>query len=159
MTRELLKIRRYRAGYEIRYEEISGEEAGGGPSFVMRSAFTPDGYYIGTPVWAHRLIVGMGIKPEITPPQDPEANDGKGLICTIGFCEREQRWYGWSHRAMFGFGIGYVVKEGDCTASSGWTDEYLAEHPEADLSLPIGFETKTLGDAKRAAIAFADSIG
>ena len=77
---------------------------------------------------------------------------------SIGFCEQEQKWYGWSHRAIYGFGVGDVVKEGDCTATSGWTDEYLAEHPEEDLSLPVGFKAETLDDAKRMAIAFAESV-
>lgn len=46
--RELIKTRRYKAGYEIRYEQMSGDEAGGGSAFIMRSAFTiPEGYYIG----------------------------------------------------------------------------------------------------------------
>lgn len=159
MPRKLLKVRHYKAGYEIRYEEISGDEAGGGPSFVMRSAFTPEGHYIGRSRWAHRLIVQRGMKPELSPSGCCDGNGRSGGVCSIGFCEREQKWYGWSHRAIFGFGIGDVVKEGDCAASSGWIDEYLAEHPEADLSLPVGFEVKTLEDAKRVAIAFAESVG
>ena len=35
-------------------------------------------------------------------------------ICSIGFNEKEQKWYGWSHRAIHGFGIGSKVKEEDC---------------------------------------------
>jgi len=155
--RELVKTRRYKAGYEIRYERIS--EAGGGPPFIMRSAYTiPEGHYVGNPRLAHRLMVLHGIKPEPRTPADPSSNGGRGRTCSIGFCEREQKWYGWSHRAIFGFGIGDVVKEGDCTASSGWTEEYLAEHPEADESLPVGFQAKSLEDAKRMAIAFAESV-
>ena len=65
----------------------------------------------------------------------------------------------WSHRAIFGFGIGDVVKMGDCCASPGFDEEYIAKHPEADQSLPVGFEAVTLEDAKRMAIAFADSVG
>ena len=43
-------------------------------------------------------------------------------------------------------------------ASPGWTEEYLAEHPEADTSLPVGFKAKNLNGAKRMAIAFAESV-
>ncbi len=32
----------------------------------------------------------------------------------LGFNEKEQKWYGWSHRAFFSFGIGSHVKKGDC---------------------------------------------
>lgn len=79
-------------------------------------------------------------------------------VCSIGFNEKEQKWYGWSHRAIFGFGIGSIVEEGSCCASSGWTEEYLKEHPDENLSLPVGFKAETLEDAKRMAIAFADSV-
>ena len=77
---------------------------------------------------------------------------------SIGFSEKEQKWYGWSHRAFCGFGIGHIAKEGGCHTTSGWTEEYLKEHPEEDLSVPVGFECKTLEDCKRCAIAFAESV-
>ena len=35
-------------------------------------------------------------------------------VANIGFSEKEQKWYGWSHRAIFGFGVGSHVKKGDC---------------------------------------------
>jgi len=120
------------------------------PPVVMKSAYTPDGDYIGTSRWAHRLIVKRGIKPE---KRTPESN-----VCSIGFCEKEQKWYGWSHRAIYGYGIGDVIEEGSSASTSGWTDEYLAEHPEEDVSLPVGFAAQTLDDAKLMACAFAESV-
>ena len=147
----VLGIRRYKAGYEIRTERHDEEECGVEGGFTMKSAYTvPEGHYIGNSKWAHRLIVRRGIKPEQVDPSDN--------VCSIGFCEREQKWFGWSHRAIYGYGIGDVVIEDSCCASSGWTDKYLAEHPEADMSLPVGFEAKTLEDAKRMAIAFAGAV-
>ncbi len=35
-------------------------------------------------------------------------------VCSIGFNTTEQKWYGWSHRAIFGFGVGSECKKGDC---------------------------------------------
>lgn len=32
----------------------------------------------------------------------------------IGFSETQKKWYGWSHRAIFGFTIGSMIKKGDC---------------------------------------------
>ncbi len=32
----------------------------------------------------------------------------------LGFNPIEQKWYGWSHRAIFGFGIGSECKKGHC---------------------------------------------
>ena len=31
--------------------------------------------------------------------------------CSIGFNEEEQKWYGWSHRAIYGFGISSQIKK------------------------------------------------
>ena len=110
---------------------------------------TSEGAYIGDLKTTTFLCEEKGIAPE---PMNG------GSVCSIGFCEREQKWYGWSHRAIYGFGVGDVVSEGDCTASSGYTDDYLKDHPEADTSLPVGFRAETLDDAKRMAEAFAESV-
>jgi len=52
------------------------------------------------------------------------------------------KWYGWSHRAVYGFGIGDKIKKGD----SGY--EYLNKE----------YTIKTDDQAKEAAINFADSV-
>ncbi len=147
---QVLEVRRYKAGYEIRTEQRSEDECGIPGGMEVKRAYTPEGHYIGRSKWAHRLVVKWGIKPE-------KANPSHN-VCSIGFCEREQKWAGWSHRAIYRFGIGDVVKKGDCTASSGWTDKWLAEHPEDALSLPVGFIAETLDDCRRMAIAFAESV-
>jgi len=41
-------------------------------------------------------------------------NKGGGKVCNIGFNPNENKWYGWSHRAIYGFGIGSKIKKGDC---------------------------------------------
>jgi len=166
----ILSRRKYKAGYEVREEihetnfeaipmsepdEISQKimdwiNDHSGEHVVIKAAYTPTGDYIGSPGVAYSLVVKRGIKPELSVPTHK--------VCSIGFCAKEKKWYGWSHRAIFGFGIGDVVKEGDCAASSGWTDEYLAEHPEENTALPVGFTAHTLGDAKRMAVAFAESV-
>ncbi len=170
MNKIVLSVRKYRAGYVVR-EELSQTNfkavAMSEPMdedmqklidiitskehVIVKSAYTPNGNYIGDQKTAHYLIVKKGIKPE---KENPTHN-----VCSIGFCEKEQKWYGWSHRAICGFGIGSEVKEGDCCASSGYIQEYLAGHPDDDLSLPVGFVAKDLIDAKRMAIAFANSVG
>lgn len=150
VVKRVLKVRRYKAGYEIRTELIDSSRPVGG-NFEMKSAYTPEGFYIGNSKTAHRLVVQRGIKPELADPDRAET-------CSIGFCERDQKWYGWSHRAIFGFGIGHVVEEGDACATSGWTDEYLEEHPEEDMRVPVGFVAESLDDAKKLAISFADAV-
>ena len=63
-------------------------------------------------------------------------------VCSVGFCKEDGKWYGWSHRAIYGFKIGDKVKKGDCA------EEYL----------PIGFEAKDLADCRKMAVAFARSV-
>jgi len=127
---EVLKVRKYRVGYEVRTERVTM----GKDTVVMRSAYNPAGHYIGDSRLAHRLVKVRGIAPELA--------HRKNQVCSIGFCKKNRKWYGWSHRAIFGFGVGSKVKKGDCAASS----------------LPIGFLATNLRDAKRIAIAFADSV-
>ena len=88
----------------------------------------------------------------------PEKAHSSHNVCSIGKSLKDGKWYGWSHRAIYGFKIGDEVKEGDCCATSGWTKDYLKEHPEEDKSLLIGFIAKTEEDCKRMAIAFAESV-
>ena len=58
----------------------------------------------------------------------------------VGFSEKEQKWYGWSHRGSRGFGIGGVAVE--CYPSG----------------TKKGNKCKTLEDCKKAAIAFSKSV-
>ena len=127
-------------------------ESSSGSHVTSLCARNKEGDYIGDIKRAESLCDVHGIAPE-------KASD-ENEVCSIGFSETEQKWYGWSHRAWYGFGIGDIVEEGDCTASSGWTEDYISEHfPDGDPAvLPIGFEAKTLDDAKRMAIAFASSV-
>jgi len=147
--RKVLSVRRYKAGYEVRQELVEGEEYECS-DFEIKSAYTPSGDYIGDSKTAYRLCNMRGIVPE-------KAKDSHS-VCSIGFSASKQKWFGWSHRALYGFGIGSVVKEGDCCAMSGWTDEWLEEHPEDDTSLPVGFVAKTIEDARTMAVAFAESV-
>ena len=79
--------------------------------------------------------------------------------CSIGYSPKENKWYGWSHRAIYGFTVGDVVKEGDLTASSGFVEEYRIQHPDEDMALPVGYRARDLNGAKRMAIAFASAVG
>lgn len=115
----------------------------------------PEALYIGNTKWAYRLWK-RGIVPELKRPGS--------RVCSVGFCESKQKWYGWSHRAIYGFGIGDVVEEGDCAAETGfsWDEELDGPVPDDlcfhDDSLPVGFEAKTLDDARLMAVAFASAV-
>jgi len=49
---------------------------------------------------------------------------------SLGFNPEEQKWYGWSHRAVFGFGIGSKCKQGD----SGFRPSNKEEFIKRELS-------------------------
>lgn len=149
MIKEILSRQRMPDyGYELRTElvKMNVEDE----PMKMVNAYSLSGSYIGNPKTAYTICIKRGIKPETYTKED--------RTCSIGFCKKENKWYGWSHRAMYGFTIGDKVEKGDCTASSGYTDEYIKEHPQKDLSLPVGFTSKTMDDARRMAIAFAESV-
>ena len=72
----------------------------------------------------------------------------------IGFNPKTQTWYGWSHRAIFGFKVGDRVKAGDIIAKGTAADL----RPDAPAAFPLGFEARTLDDAKRMAAKFAIEV-
>ena len=63
---------------------------------------------------------------------------------SIGFSEKEQKWYGFSHRAICGFKVGDKCK-GDLGLGDGYTFK------EGDV-------LKTLDDCKQRALDFAKSV-
>ena len=116
MNIEVLSSRNYAAGYVIRRELWAhGDE----DPTEMKVAYTPDGAYIGSTVDAFRLCKTRGIRPE-------KARPGH-TTCSIGFCDKEQKWYGWSHRAIYGFGVGSEVKRGDCAYHPTDADDFLLD--------------------------------
>ncbi len=138
--RKLIKTWKYKVGYHVRYEELSGDEAGGGKPFVMRKAYTPDGVYIGRPVWAKRLMVDHGIVPEPA--------TAKHDYCSVGFCKENQKWYGWSHRSIVAFGIGNKLFEEYWRPATEHTP--FVEHG--------GVTIESVEQARQAAVNFAEYI-
>ena len=55
---------------------------------------------------------------------------------SLGFSEKEQKWYGWSHRAIYGFGIGSKTTKGDCSYVADTPQGLIDQHAEffADIS-------------------------
>ena len=102
--KQVLSTRKYKAGYEIRTEVVDGEDFDG-EDFKAKNAYTPSGDYIGPSKKAHRLCKTRGIKPELV--------DNSWSVCSIGFCEKDKKWYGWSYRHIYGFGIGSICEKGD----------------------------------------------
>ena len=102
-------------------------------------AYTKDGSYIGDPETATFLFENMGLSWV-------EKAKKSHQVCSIGFNESEQRWYGYSHRAIVGFGIGDRIYEEDY----GDDNTSYVKHGEKVI--------KTLDDAKLSAIRFAEHV-
>jgi len=145
---EILKVRRYKF-YDLVTEMVPKKV--GGSRMPIQYSLSKEGGYLGDSKIAYRLNKKYGIE------QFEKTKDDHS-VCSIGYSPRSKKWYGWSHRAIFGFKIGDKVKEGDCCNTSGYTDEYLKDHPEEHGTLPVGFEAKTEADCKSMAIAFAQSV-
>ena len=132
--------------YSLKVEDVSmGDEH----NVVMCIVYAPDGGYVGVLEDVSKYFK-KGILPELSSPNNK--------VCSIGKSFEDGKWYGWSHRAMHGFQIGDVAKEGDLVTQSGYVEHYRKAHPELDRTVPVGFTAKTEEDAKKMAIAFADSV-
>jgi len=136
--KEIKARRRKKAGYEIRTELIDGEPFGT-EDCELQSAYTFKGEYIGGPDEAKEIMEKRGIQPELA--------DKNHSVCSIGFCESEDKWYGWSHRAIFGWAPGDKITEG----MSGFED--LPQEMRR-----VGYEIKNHEEARTVAKVFARSV-
>lgn len=131
MDKKILSEKKYKAGYVVREERVKQD---GSPAVTLKSAYNLHGDYIGNSKTAYRLCNKLGIKPELI-----KKSSG---CCSIGFSEKDGKWYGWSHRAIAGFKVGHRIGK----KVSGFD------------KLKKSFKIKTLNEAKQVAIRFADSV-
>ncbi len=75
----------------------------------------------------------------------PELIEDDSDVCTIGWSEREQKYYGWSHRTAVGFGMGDMIFEEDFD-----DDAPFIKHG----CMPI----QNRADARESAINFARNV-
>ena len=71
--------------------------------------------------WPKRLL-----KKGITEQLQNKSNN-PGCTVNIGFNPQEKKWYGWSHRALYGFGISSTCKKGDCHYIPTDKDDFLED--------------------------------
>ena len=92
-------------------------------------------------IYKHRLTNLMSISRAMG---KPLSETGCNAV-SIGFSEKEQKWYGWTHRGYGAFGIGYEVKHGSIMDTK-------------DAKYPYPFKVETLDQAKELAIHIADYL-
>ena len=124
-------------GYVYRRETIDDSEYGGDGKLEMINCYSLDsGHWIGDSRTARNLCVKRGLR------QIQKTNPNH-CVASIGFDEKEQKWYGWSHRAIFGFKVGDSIFE----ARYGNDKTNFSKHGKKKI--------KTLKDAKLAAKRFS----
>lgn len=57
-------------------------------------------------------ITHVGLEEDVKHLSDREITEQ--LTHGVGFSPKNNKWYGWSHRAIYGFEIGSTCKKGDC---------------------------------------------
>lgn len=133
-VKRIISERVYKAGYIVRREIWNHAEH----DTEMRVPYTFGGDYLGSLKTARYLIVKRGIYPIKSKSQH--------CVCSIGFCPKERKWYGWSHRAICGFGIGDRIYE----ENYGNDNTPFIKHGRKAI--------KNLQDARQAAEGFAESV-
>lgn len=74
-------------------------------------------------------IIHVGMEDDKKFFADHEITDE--LTHGVGFSPKDNKWYGWSHRAIYGFTIGSTCKKGDC--------HYRAANIEDEIEAAIAF--------------------
>lgn len=110
----------------LRRELVDDSEYGGSGTLEMRNAYTRAGDYVGDWKLAQRLWDEYRIVPQNRTPDSS--------VTSIGFSETHGKWYGWSHRAIHGFGVG---------------DKKFTNEEE---------EITTIDEAQQEAMKFAESV-
>jgi len=86
------------------YSKIDG-------SYFTREGMEKDGF---------KFLLRLGITEQLQNSQNIS-----GHTVNIGYNPQQEKWYGWSHRALYGFGIGSKVKKGDAGYGSKNEDDFL----------------------------------
>ncbi len=138
--KEILFTRNY-PGYIYRRELIDDLDHGGNGRLPMVNCYSSDtGHWLGGGSKTARLLCKKFGLRQI------QKADKKHCVASIGFNKDEQKWYGWSHRAMCAFGIGDMLFE----EKFGNDHTLFIEHGSEKI--------KTLEQAKQAAINFAAHV-
>lgn len=108
-----------------------------------------DGSYICIDPEGVDFLLNRGITEQIQ-----NSRNEKDHTSNIGFNPVEQKWYGWSHRAIFGFTIGSEVKKGNCGFKPRNEEEFLEDSIrfwESEDHLDIAGMIVTNDEGKRVA--------
>lgn len=95
-------------------------------------------------IYKHRLTNLMGVNRA---KGIPNSSTGCNAV-SIGFNEKEQAWYGWTHRGYGRFYIGYEIKK----------DSIMSDINPEFPRIKYPFKCETLEDCKQCAIKIAEEL-
>ena len=93
-------------------------------AYIGPSTIPKDDGLIYYSIFDGSYITRVGLEPEVGFLADLEITEE--LSRGVGFSPKDNKWYGWSHRAMFGFTIGSVCEKGHCHCLPENKEEFLA---------------------------------
>lgn len=68
----------------------------------------------------------------------------------VGFSPKDNKWYGWSHRAIYGFTINSTCKKGDChyepSTKEDWIEDYVNFYHDNEYHETTWFEIEKDND-------------
>ena len=135
-----IKFQRKYKGYIYRREIVDDSDFGGDGNLEMVNCYSSyTGDWIGDAKTARYLC----IKLNLIEVQKAHKNHCR---CSIGFNKLEQKWYGWSHRAICGFGFGDMIFE----ERFGDDNTPFVKHGLKPII--------NMDEAKNSAIRFAESV-
>ena len=112
------KILKYKSGkfYDVVTEMVPKDEYGSPEDMPITYALSKSGGYIGDSKTAYRLVHKFGIEHF----ENPDCK-----TCCVGYSPKSKKWYGWSHRAIYGFKVGSTVKKGSCAYEPSNKEEFV----------------------------------
>ncbi len=135
-----VKFQRRYPGYLYRREIVDDSEHGGTGELEMVNCYALDtGDWIGGANTARYLCIKRGLRLI-------QKSEPSHCVASIGYQMEEDKWYGWSHRASFGFGIGDKLFE----ENYGDEDTKFSQHGSVTIT--------TTAQAKQAAKNFGEYV-
>jgi len=106
-------------------------------AYIGKSDITDDEGKIYLSKFDDSYITRVGMEDNVKYLAEREITDE--LTHGVGFSPKDNKWYGWSHRAIFGFEIGSICEKGHCHYVPSTPEALIDDH--ADFFLDISQES------------------
>ena len=97
-------------------------------AYIAKSDIQDDDGMVYLSKFDNSYITRVGMEENIKYLADREITEE--LTHGVGFSPKDNKWYGWSHRAIYGFTIGSTCKKGDCHYVASTPEELIDDHAE-----------------------------